>query len=144
MRQQHATRELVQVWSHHFFFDNFMWQVSLYFRMNLAYRQDRNIRVDALHLLKVLKARCAPTCHAVDGITKDTILDGGWSGFGACSKACGGGTQSRTCSDPAPTNGGKDCADEATKTCNTQACAGTACARMSVLWILLFSAGLFS
>ena len=60
----------------------------------------------------------------VDGITGDTTLDGGWSRFGACSKACGGGTQSRTCSDPAPANGGNGCTGDAIKTCNMQACAG--------------------
>lgn len=64
-----------------------------------------------------------------DGITGDTTLDGGWSRFGACSKACGGGTQSRTCSNPAPANGGNGCTGDAIKACNTQACAGTACWR---------------
>ena len=64
--------------------------------------------------------------HIVDGIAKDSMLDGGWSEFSACSKACGGGTQSRTCSKPAPANFGKDCAGNATSECNTQACAGAA------------------
>ena len=62
----------------------------------------------------------------VDGITGDTTLDGGWSRFGACSKACGGGTQSRTCSDPAPRFAGKSCVGDWAKTCNTQSCPGMA------------------
>ena len=66
------------------------------------------------------------------GITGDTTLDGGWSRFGACSKACGGGTQSRTCSDPAPANGGNGCTGDAIKACNTQACAGAVCLRACV------------
>ena len=60
-----------------------------------------------------------------DGLTGGSALDGGWSQFGACSKACGGGTHSRICSSPAPANGGKDCTGDATKACNMQACAGT-------------------
>ena len=62
-----------------------------------------------------------------DGLTGDSIQDGGWSQFSACSKACGGGTQSRTCSNPASANGGKNCAGRASNACNTQACAGTVC-----------------
>ena len=80
-----------------------------------------------VNLLKSSKVLCSPTCCVADGVTEFTILDGGWSGFGGCSKACNGGAQSRTCSKPAPTNGGKDCLGDATSACNTQACAGTAC-----------------
>merc|ERR1719265_1232740 len=56
-------------------------------------------------------------------------VDGGWSDFGEwseCSKACGGGSQSRSksCNNPVPRNGGKNCEGEATETkvCNTDAC----------------------
>merc|ERR1711962_1114294 len=63
--------------------------------------------------------------------------DGGWScwsKFTGCTKACGGGTQSRkrTCSSPKPLTGGKLCqtllkkrANEETETrkCNEQGCA---------------------
>lgn len=56
-------------------------------------------------------------------------VDGGfteWSEFGACDKSCGGGkqTRKRTCTNPAPANGGKNCegALEETKACNTDAC----------------------
>ena len=58
------------------------------------------------------------------GVTPDSVLDGGWSRFGSCSKTCGGGTQSRMCSEPAPANGGKDCVGDATKECNTRVCPG--------------------
>ena len=58
------------------------------------------------------------------------LVDGGYSDFGdwsECSAECGGGTQtrSRTCTNPAPANGGADCVGDSTETreCNTQACA---------------------
>ncbi|KAL5248186.1 hypothetical protein ACHWQZ_G017384 [Mnemiopsis leidyi] len=56
-------------------------------------------------------------------------VDGGWSDYGVwseCSADCGTGTKSRTrtCTNPAPANGGADCVGEATETqnCNTQPC----------------------
>ena len=56
-------------------------------------------------------------------------VDGGWSDFGAwseCSADCEGGTQTRTrtCTNPAPANGGADCVGDATETqdCNTHGC----------------------
>ena len=67
----------------------------------------------------------SPISLVVDGLTGDSILDGGWSSFGGCSVACSGGTQSRTCNEPAPANGGKDCVGDSNTACNTQACAGT-------------------
>ena len=62
------------------------------------------------------------------------VLDGGWecSPWSACSKTCGGGQQTRTCTctNPIPQNGGIDCVDnvmilqpELSQTCNTQPCA---------------------
>ena len=65
-------------------------------------------------------------CVVADGVTGDAAQDGGWSGFGACSKACDGGTQIRNCSNPAPANGGKDCVGDSTNVCNTQDCPGKA------------------
>lgn len=56
------------------------------------------------------------------GQTSDPV-DGGWSDWGACSADCGGGTQTRTCTNPAPANGGADCQGSAQQSCNTQACA---------------------
>lgn len=56
-------------------------------------------------------------------------VDGGWSDWGdwgECDKPCGGGFQlkKRTCTNPAPSIGGKDCegADGIQRPCNTQAC----------------------
>lgn len=49
-----------------------------------------------------------------------------WVNQGTCSKECGSGlqTQVRTCTNPAPANGGLDCTKPLTQTiaCNTQAC----------------------
>ncbi len=62
--------------------------------------------------------------------TQGCPVDGGWSawsGWTACSAACGGGSQSqsRTCTNPAPANGGAGCVGSfsMTQVCNTQACA---------------------
>ncbi|KAK7095383.1 hypothetical protein V1264_006798 [Littorina saxatilis] len=63
------------------------------------------------------------------------IIDGGWSAWsssvtGTCSQSCGGGyktrTDRRTCTNPAPQNGGRFCsgdnAELTVRPCNTQAC----------------------
>ncbi|MEY3784072.1 MAG: hypothetical protein RLZZ230_394 [Candidatus Parcubacteria bacterium] len=49
-------------------------------------------------------------------------VNGGWSAFGACSASCGGGTQSQTCTNPAPSGGGAACTGSGSQACNTQAC----------------------
>lgn len=62
-------------------------------------------------------------------IITPTPIDGGWttwSAWGTCSATCGGGTQTRTrtCTNPAPANGGANCVGSTTETqaCNTQTC----------------------
>ena len=57
------------------------------------------------------------------------VVNGGWSAwssYSSCSKECGGGTKtrSRSCTNPAPSNGGAYCPGDATQTssCNTQSC----------------------
>ena len=61
-------------------------------------------------------------------------IAGGWSGWshangfsdgagGTCSVACGGGTQTRSCTNPPPSNGGAACSGASSQACNTQACA---------------------
>src|SRR3989344_5458144 len=55
-------------------------------------------------------------------------VDGGWSTWGGCSvTACGSkGIQTRTCTNPSPANGGKDCSSldggNSSKICSTPAC----------------------
>lgn len=57
------------------------------------------------------------------------IVDGGyspWSNWTSCSSSCGNGTsvRYRTCTDPAPANGGTDCIGESLQ---IRECAGTSC-----------------
>ena len=49
-------------------------------------------------------------------------VDGGWSAWSACTETCGGGTQTRTCTNPAPVGTGAPCDGSGSETCNTQAC----------------------
>ena len=49
---------------------------------------------------------------------------GGWTDWGVCSKTCGTGTQTRTCTNPTPANGGADCTGVLVQDCNTQGCPG--------------------
>ena len=58
-------------------------------------------------------------------------VDGGWSDYSdwsECSAECAGGTQTRTrtCTNPAPANGGAECVGESeeTRPCNEQPCPG--------------------
>ncbi|KAK3105270.1 hypothetical protein FSP39_021390 [Pinctada imbricata] len=61
--------------------------------------------------------------------TQNCPVNGGWSpwsSYGPCSKTCGRGThtQTRTCSAPSPTYGGRKCSGRTTRSrqCNTQKC----------------------
>ena len=49
-------------------------------------------------------------------------VDGGWTGWSLCSVSCGGGTQTRSCTNPAPSCGGADCVGSSSQLCNTQSC----------------------
>ena len=60
------------------------------------------------------------------------VVDGGcsnWSNWTECSLTCGGGTREkhRTCDNPEPQNGGKDCdglGESVTENCNLDPCPG--------------------
>ena len=61
------------------------------------------------------------------------IGDGGystWGPYGDCSKSCGGGKQTRrrTCTNPPPSAGGKNCSglgpSSSSRECNNQDCPG--------------------
>lgn len=54
------------------------------------------------------------------------VVNGGWSAWSACSASCGGGTQTRNCTNPAPSGGGAACSGSSSQSCNTQACGPTA------------------
>ena len=69
------------------------------------------------------------------GKWSDDTLEGEWSDFSECSQTCGGGTQSRTCNNPAPEDedgdkdedGGEGCVGDATQLCNVHPCSGIYC-----------------
>ncbi|XP_078693765.1 uncharacterized protein LOC144923270 [Branchiostoma floridae x Branchiostoma belcheri] len=79
------------------------------------------------------------TCECADGWGGPTCetVDGGWSDWvdGACSVTCGDGvmTQTRTCTNPAPANGGAQCTrEDRTKGLDedrTESCKQGACPR---------------
>jgi hypothetical protein len=49
-------------------------------------------------------------------------VNGGWSLWGTCSSSCGGGTQTRTCTNPEPAYGGATCSGSTIQNCNEQPC----------------------
>jgi hypothetical protein len=50
------------------------------------------------------------------------IVDGGWTSWSKCSASCGGGTQHRTCTNPQPAYGGKQCKGASERECNMDPC----------------------
>jgi hypothetical protein len=76
------------------------------------------------------------TCTKADCSTYSQCcpsVNGGWSGWsdpagfpdgagGTCSKSCGSGTQSRTCTNPSPSCGGASCFGASSQSCNVQPC----------------------
>ena len=52
----------------------------------------------------------------------ESPVNGGWSQWSECSATCGGGTQTRACTDPIPAYGGADCQGDITQNCNMQEC----------------------
>ena len=65
-----------------------------------------------------------PSTQTCNNQACPVVVDGGYSVWSTCSAACGGGTQTRTCTSPSPANGGSDCSllGPSTQTCNNQAC----------------------
>ena len=63
-------------------------------------------------------------------VCSDEPVDGAWSEWqtGTCTLTCGSGSQdkTRTCSNPAPANGGAYCPEESTRRilCNEDLCPG--------------------
>jgi len=65
--------------------------------------------------------QCCSTWAQCIALGGGTAVNGGWS-WSACSKPCGGGTQTGTCDNPAPANGGAPCSGTSPRACNTQTC----------------------
>jgi uncharacterized protein (TIGR02145 family) len=66
-------------------------------------------------------------CLQGAGAAAAAPVDGAYSIWSNCSVSCGGGTQTRTCTNPAPANGGAACVGSNTQVCNTQSCCTSSC-----------------
>jgi peptidoglycan/xylan/chitin deacetylase (PgdA/CDA1 family) len=62
------------------------------------------------------------TCKA----TAACAVNGGWSAWSTCSATCGTGVQTRTCTNPAPSNGGMTCLGVPVQPCMIKTCGPTA------------------
>merc|ERR550519_2297875 len=56
--------------------------------------------------------------------TEKTPVNGGWSPWGSCSASCGRGSQTRTCANRSPANGGADCVGKSRRDCIAYDCWG--------------------
>ena len=85
--------------------------------------------LDCRHLEAYYGFNCTGCNCTLSTPDDPTPIDGGWSewsDWSECSKECGGGRQSRTrtCNNPAPEDGGKDCSgdDKEKQDCNMNPC----------------------
>ena len=72
-----------------------------------------------------INGSCCTTWAQCIALGGGAPVNGGWSGWSTCSVTCGGGTQTRTCNNPSPANGGTNCSGSNSQSCNTQACPPT-------------------
>jgi len=68
------------------------------------------------------KARSNRDTAVQDCTVACTPINGGFSAWSTCSALCGGGTQTRTCTNPSPSCGGSGCTGVTSQSCNTQSC----------------------
>lgn len=67
-------------------------------------------------------------CHLLNKIIDSCVsssspaVDGAWSDWSTCSRTCGGGTQTRSCTNPSPSDGGAECTGATSRSCSTQSC----------------------
>lgn len=78
---------------------------------------------------------CTGYCTPAIAPIRAFPVDGGWSAwsYGACSNSCGAGTMTatRSCTNPAPADGGLDCTNPTITTVSIP-CTGTSCPVVSV------------
>ena len=90
-------------------------------------------RITTLHRLSLFHryVRRFSFCYELDeGLISFTAVNGGYTNWtiSKCSVTCGGGVKSftRTCTNPPPANGGKNCSElgpaNKTASCNEQGC----------------------
>jgi len=106
-------------------------------RYGMQGKSERCIGVDYNHCVDSADTECIGKDHTnyiyqlVKENTTSKVTNGGysdWTSWTGCSKSCGGGVKarSRTCTNPSPSVGGKDCVhlgeSEELTTCNNQAC----------------------
>ncbi len=70
------------------------------------------------------------TCDANGACQNNVIpINGGWSAWSpsTCPVVCGTGTQTRTCTNPTPANGGNNCTGDSSQTCLINCPTGNSC-----------------
>ena len=97
----------------------------MFFMSNIT-TKDEHLPSSIVKSCSIVKSKPLPNIFFVK-----LLVDGGftdWSEYGACSASCGGGTQksTRSCTNPAPAHGGKECegATERTQECGKDPCPG--------------------
>jgi hypothetical protein len=87
--------------------------------------------------LRRAPCRRAPLAAAVGGVSVHSrharspsncvvcfaAVNGGWSAWSQCKGYCSGATQSRSCTNPSPANGGAACAGSSESDCSMPGCA---------------------
>ena len=132
-----ATSVLFPTWSSDYGQDDIIWYQGTnagggtwYVNVNLASHPGvptNSSRIINTHVYLYNDSYKEVWCDAADFTavtsTPSPVVDGGWSDWSPQSTQCGiTGTQTRTCTNPAPANGGAYCIGPSTQTYTTTAC----------------------